>query len=162
MRRNSLSTFIAALIPGVGYMYLGLYRKGLEALALFLLIKPVFSLFGLGVIGGILQFFIWIYAFVDTFKTASLLDAGKYVEDDYFIFSGFYSKDAYGNRKKIDIRYLINTLAVLLILAGVFSIVNKAFGTNELYIMVKSFVRQYFIPVVMVLGGFYLLLQNRR
>jgi len=162
MRRNTLSTFIAALIPGVGYMYLGLYKKGLEALALFLLVKPVFSIVGLGAIGSLLQFFIWIYAFLDTFKIAALIDSGRIVEDDTFILGNFYSRDIYGNRKNIDSRYLINLFAILLILIGVFSIINKAFATNELYIMIKSFVRMYFIPVVMVLGGLYLLLQNKR
>lgn len=162
MRRNSLSTFIAALIPGIGYMYLGLYKKGLEALALFLLIKPIFTVVGLAPIGGILRFFVWIYAFIDTFKVAALLDMGQYVEDDTFILDNFISKDAYGKKTKVDSNLLITILALLLIFIGIFSIINKAFGTNELYIMIKSFVRLYFVPVVMVLGGFYLLFQRRR
>lgn len=162
MRRNSLSTFIAALIPGIGYMYLGLYKKGLEALALFLLIKPIFTVVGLAPIGGILRFFVWIYAFIDTFKVAALLDMGQYVEDDTFILDNFISRDAYGKKPKVDSNFLITILALLLIFVGIFSIINKAFGTNELYIMIKSFVRLYFVPVVMVLGGVYLLFQRRR
>lgn len=43
-RRNGFLTFLTSLIPGVGYMYLGLMRKGIEAFLVFLLVPRILDL----------------------------------------------------------------------------------------------------------------------
>ena len=42
-KRNNLITFLSALIPGVGQIVLGLYKKGIQLFALWVLIQPILS-----------------------------------------------------------------------------------------------------------------------
>ncbi|PRR78016.1 hypothetical protein CLLI_20230 [Clostridium liquoris] len=168
-RRSGFLTFLAALIPGVGYMYLGLMRKGLEALLIYMLLEPVFRLLGLGFIGSILRTILWFYTFIDTFNIARRMDMGETIFDsDLFIskildrekanYNGnFAGKNYSGNvDKKIWI-----TIAWALIIIGSLSIINKLFVGNEIYYIVKSAINKYFFPIVFICSGVYLLVKKK-
>lgn len=160
-KRNGFLTFLSALIPGVGYMYLGLVRKGIQVLLLFLLIRPIFDILG---IGGFLAFLvnlsIWIYAFFDTFNTAAKLDRGENVEDTDFIFSHKGEGYPVTDRIKLNKSFIL-AAAWGLIIIGILAIVNKVFEYNELYTLIKGYLQRYFLPVTLVLAGIYLLFKNK-
>lgn len=160
-RRNGFLTFLSALIPGVGYMYLGLVRKGIQVLLLFLLIEPVFSVLG---IGGFLSFIaklsVWIYTFFDTFNTAAKLDRGEHVEDTDFIFNKRGEGYPVTERIQLNKRFIL-IIAWALIIIGIMAIFNKVFEYDELFILITGYIRRYFLPVTLVLVGIYMLFKNK-
>lgn len=157
-RRNRFLTFLTALIPGVGYMYLGLLKKGLQILVLFLLIKPVFSILDLNFLSSILQLSIWVYTFFDTFNTANKIDRGVVVEDSDFIFNK-YSEPRL-ERHMLNKRFGI-TVAWTLIIVGTIAVLNKIFVNNDIYALIKNYINTYFFPVILVLTGVYILVKGR-
>lgn len=168
-RRSGFLTFLAALIPGVGYMYLGLMRKGFEALLVYMLLEPVFSVLGLGFIGSMLRTVLWFYTFIDTFTIARRMDMGEIILDSDFFISKFLDRERAnytgntGNKVysgDVDKKIWI-TIAWALIIIGTLSIINKVFVGNELYYIIKSAINKYFLPVVFILSGVYLLTKKK-
>lgn len=162
-RRSSFLTFITALVPGVGYMYLGLVKRGIQVLLIYLLVGPVFRLVGIKFLITVVRIPIWFYTFFDTFSVARMLDIGEKVQDSDFIFSK-YAKDGeypYVDRNKIG-RSLSIIISVALILIGSFAILNNLLNGNSTYEMIKSHVSTLFFPVLLVIAGIYLLIKNRK
>ncbi|WP_027624435.1 hypothetical protein [Clostridium lundense] len=168
-RRNGFLTFVAALIPGVGYMYLGLMRKGLEALLIYMLLIPVFSMLGLGFIGGILRTILWFYTFIDTFSIARRIDMGEIILDSDFFISKLldmgkanYTGNTSGGNYNGDMdKKVWITVAWAFIIIGILSIANKLFIGNEIYYIIKSAVNKYFLPVVFIVAGICLLIKRK-
>lgn len=88
-RRNGFLTFLTSLIPGVGYMYLGLMRKGIEAFLVFLLVPRILDLLTFDFLGGIIGIVIWCYTFIDTYHIAHRIDNGERIEDTDFLLDRF-------------------------------------------------------------------------
>ena len=162
-KRSSFLTFITALIPGVGYMYLGLVKRGIQVLLAFLLVEPLFRLLGIGFLTGIVRIPIWFYTFFDTFSVARMLDMEKPVHDTDFIFSKYVKDGEYPvvDRNKIG-RNLTLIIAIVLILIGIFAILNNLFISYPIYRLIRSYISSLFIPVLLVLAGIYLLFKNRK
>lgn len=160
-RRSGFLTFLSALIPGVGYMYLGLVKKGVQTLILFLLIEPVFRLLSIGYLADIVQLPFWFFTFFDTFSIARRLDRGEYVPDSEFIFKKYTEGDVGQFSANISRNFLIY-FAYALIIIGVLAIVDKLFNGYEIYSLIKSYVSTYFFPVLFVLAGIYLLFKNKK
>lgn len=159
MRRDKWLLFISAIIPGVGYMYLGLIRKGIEALILFLIIGPIFRLIGISWLTNIVRFPFWLYTFFTTYEIAAQQDLGVYVPDTDFIhIKKPNNKNINMNDKNITI--LKNVLAAVLIIAGLIVILNKAFAGNEIYNLIISYIKTYLFPVLLIFGGLYILFRN--
>lgn len=160
--RSSFLTFLTALIPGVGYMYLGLVKKGIQILMLYLLIGPVFNIIGIGFLSAIVKIPIWFYTFFDTFTVANKIDKGEPVPDMDFIFNK-YMKD--GSQVALDREKLGKNLSLIiaigLIAVGGIAILHNFSQGSELYGLIRSFISTYFIPVLFVLGGIYLLFKNK-
>lgn len=168
-RRSGFLTFVAALIPGVGYMYLGLMRKGLEALLIYMLLIPVFSMLGLGFIGGILRTILWFYTFIDTFNIARRIDMGEIVLDSDLFISKFLDRETFnyagntsgGNYNRDMDKKVWITIAWALIIIGILSITNKLFSGNEIYYVIKSAINKYFLPVIFIIAGTCLLIKRK-
>lgn len=177
-RRNELLTFLCALIPGVGYMYLGLTNMGVEMFLTFLLIKPLFKLVGLSSIGSIFKVVIWFYAFFNTFSLAHKLDRGEKILDKGFILSKFYKYNndtVYGENEinqqnesggiKIDKQKFsdknIKIMAWVLIVFGSLITINKIFEGNHFYYVIKSSINAYFLPALLIGAGVYLLIKQK-
>ncbi|HAZ36705.1 MAG TPA: hypothetical protein DEF85_00945 [Clostridiaceae bacterium] len=158
MRRDKWLLFISAIIPGVGYMYLGLIRKGIEALILFLIIGPIFRLIGISWLTNIVRFPFWLYTFFTTYEIATQQDLGVYVPDTDFINIKKPNKNVNMSDKNIAI--LKNVLAAVLIIAGLIVILNKAFAGNEVYNLIISYIKTYLFPVLLIFGGLYILFRN--
>lgn len=162
-KRSSFLTFLTALIPGVGYMYLGLVKRGIQVLLVFLLIEPVFRLIGLNFLTALVRIPIWFYTFFDTFSVARMLDMGQPVHDTDFIFSKYVKDGEYPvvDRNKIG-KNLSIIIAVALILLGTFAILNNLLGNTQIYKQIIDHISTLFIPMLLVLSGIYLLFKNRK
>lgn len=160
--RSSFLTFLTAIIPGAGYMYLGLVKKGIQVLVLFLLISPVFDILGIGFLSLIVKIPFWFYTFFDTFTVANKIDRGEPVPDMDFIFNK-YMKD--GSQVTVDREKLGKNFSLIvaigLIVVGSIAILHNFSEINPLFGLIRSFISTYFIPVLFVLGGIYLLFKNK-
>lgn len=162
MRRSSFLTFLAALIPGVGYMYLGLMKKGLEALAVYLLIEPVFGIIGLG-FAGILKIIFWFYTFIDTFNLANRIDQGEIIMDSSFIMDKFVNNNGtIANNFQGSSKKLWNVIGILFIIIGIMAILDKTLVGLDVYYYVKSVMNKFLVPIILVLFGVYILFKGNK
>lgn len=162
-KRNDFLTFLTALIPGVGYMYLGLIRKGVQVLAVFLLVEPLFRLLGVSFLSPLVRIPLWFYAFFDTFTIARKMDRGEVVEDSDFIYKK-HENGSVGAQYDFDkmSKNLWIYIAWALILIGTFSIADKIFRPYELYAIIRTYINNLFLPVVLILAGVYMLFKNKK
>lgn len=162
-KRSGFLTFLTALVPGVGYMYLGLVKKGIQVLLIYLLVGPLFKLLGINFLTWIVRIPIWFYTFFDTFSVARMLDLEQPVHDTDFIFSKYVKNGEYPvvDRNKVG-KNLTIIIALALILLGTFAILNNIFEGYPIYQLIRSYVSTLFIPVLLVLAGIYLLFRNRK
>lgn len=164
-KRSSFLTFIASLIPGLGYMYLGLIKKGIQAMVVFFLIEPLFRFIGLGGLSSIISIPLWFYLFFDTFNIARKIDRGEFVSDSDFIFSKYHN---FNNKENISQESAKNmgskgglVAGWALVIIGTLSIINKLFPDNTIYQFIKQSIGAYFVPVFFVFVGVYLLVKKK-
>lgn len=164
-KRSSFLTFMSALVPGLGYMYLGLMKKGIQAMIIFFLIEPLFRFIGLGWLANIIQIPLWFYLFFDTFNIAHKLDRGENVHDSDFIFNQYHDLNKKENLSESSMNNMRDKGGLIigsaLIIIGVLSIINKLFPDNAIYDFIKQSIGTYFIPVLFVFVGVYLLVKKK-
>ena len=164
-KRSSFLTFIASLVPGLGYMYLGLIKKGIQAMVIFFLIEPLFSFIGLGGLTSVILIPLWFYLFFDTFNIARKLDRGEFVNDSDFIFSKYHYLNNKENLSDGTIKNMRDRSGLIvgwaLVIIGILSIINKLFPNNAIYDFIKQSIGTYFVPVLFVFVGVYLLVKKK-
>ncbi|MFL0194134.1 hypothetical protein ACJDU8_00800 [Clostridium sp. WILCCON 0269] len=164
--RNGVLTFIAACIPGVGYMYNGLIKKGVQTLFLYMIIKPVLMFSGLGFLSHLVRICIWFYTFFDTYSIANRIRRGEYVPDSEFIFKNYvdttkFTEGDFSYNKAINKQEWVIIGSSLVILGGL-SILNQLFIDNDIYKFIRSYVTQYFIPALFVIIGVLIIAKKRK
>lgn len=154
-RRSRFVTFLVALFPGVGYMYFGMLKKGIETITIFLLVPFILKAIWLDALVNVFCIPFWLYTFFDTYNIAHKVDQGEVINDEsWFAKSGDSIKFNFGN-----VDYSVWKIAAwALIILGVLSIVNKVFDYFNIFYIVKL----YFIPVVFVLIGVYILIRSKK
>lgn len=163
--KNSFLTFITACIPGVGYMYHGLIKKGVQVLFLYMLIGPILSFIGLGFLSHLIKICIWFYTFFDTFAVSNKIKHGECIPDSEFILKNYvntensYSATPTWN-ERINKKGWI-TLGSFLIIIGVLSILNQIFIDNDIYKYIRSYTSQYFIPIILIVIGILILFNKK-
>lgn len=165
-RRNNFLTYFLALFPGIGYMYLGLTIRGVETLAIFLLIDPLFDIVGLGFITALIKIPIWLYVFFDTINIAKRLDNGERIQDEDFILKKFNGTKIDGennfyNNEEVN-KSIWVVIGWVLVVLGALALLNRVLYSFGLYDIIKSYVRIYFIPIGFIFIGVYLLLRNKK
>ena len=164
-KRSSFLTFMSSLVPGLGYMYLGLIKKGIQAMLIFFLIEPLFSFIGLGGLTSVILIPLWFYLFFDTFNIAHRIDRGENVRDTDFIFSQYNNLNNSENLNNYTIKNMKDksgfVVGCALVLIGVLSIINKLFPNNSIYYFIKQSIGTYFVPVLFIFVGGYLLVKSR-
>ncbi|MTI81908.1 MAG: hypothetical protein FH758_13740 [Firmicutes bacterium] len=78
--KSRFLSFILSILPGVGYMYLGLMQRGTQALLLFFGTIFISSFTGIGEISGLLPILIF-YSIFDTQQLVAKLNSGLNVQD---------------------------------------------------------------------------------
>lgn len=164
-RRSNFLTFMSSLVPGLGYMYLGLMKKGIQAMVIFFLIDPLFKFIGLSWLVGIILTPLWFYLFFDTFHIAHKLDRGENVRDSDLIFIKYHNLSKMENLNDDTVRNMRDKGGLIigsaLVVIGVLSIINKLFYDNAIYDFIKQSVGTYFVPVIFVLVGVYILIKKK-
>lgn len=154
-RRNGFVTFLVSLFPGVGYMYFGMLRKGIETISIFLLVPFVLRAIWLDALVGIFCVPFWLYTFFDTYNIARKFDRGEIINDE-----SWFSKSGDSIKLNFDSadHNVWKLAAWALIILGVLSIVSKVFIYFDIFYIIRS----YFIPVLFVLVGLYILFAGKK
>ncbi|MGH4125967.1 MAG: hypothetical protein ACREV6_23930 [Clostridium sp.] len=176
-KRSSFLTFMSSLVPGLGYMYLGLMKKGIQAMVIFFLIEPLFNFIGLGGLARIIIIPLWFYLCFDTFNIAHRLDRGENVRDSDFIFNQYHNSnnsetfnnsENSSNSKNLNDDIIKNMkgkggliVGYGLVIIGFLSIINKLFPDNTIYYFIRHSIGAYFVPVLFVFVGVYLLVKKK-
>ena len=80
LEEKKILTFLGALWPGGGYMYLGMMKKGALLMALFTALAGLTMTIGWKFLAFLLPV-IWCYCFFDTFHVAKLPEELRAIED---------------------------------------------------------------------------------
>lgn len=83
-KKNAFFTFVFAMMPGAGQMYLGLMRRGVSMMLPFLGIIWFSWFFRISELMIFLPV-VWFFAFFDTFNQRDALIRGEAVEDKFLI-----------------------------------------------------------------------------
>ena len=83
MRKSRILTFLFALWPGAGQMYLGYMKRGVSLMLLFCLLMAISSFTGFGVFIFLLPI-VWFYGFFDTINLRSM--SYEFLPQDDFLF----------------------------------------------------------------------------
>mgnify|MGYP000852953065 CR=1 FL=1 len=156
-KKNSLLTFLCALVPGAGQMYLGLLKKGCSIMLAFTIdvavttIIPLFAIF-LPVI--------WFYAFFDTFSLRSMTEEERRAQEQKFLVDadGVLGKDW---RAILQKRHTVIGIACILFGAYLLfdnfisPILYRIFDTNIIYGIVHS-IPTFVVSALIILLGVYL------
>ena len=119
MRKSRILTFLFALWPGAGQMYLGYMKRGVSLMLLFCLLMAISSFTGFGVFIFLLPI-VWFYGFFDTINLRSM--SYEFLPQDDFLFH-LYSINAPELVKFFQRRHLL--AGVLLIILGVYILLHN-------------------------------------
>lgn len=152
---NSLLLFCSSLIPGAGYMYLGLMQRGVEAMILFMagIVIPVWL--QMEALCALIIVPLWFYCFFDTFYQRTNLEAGLEVEDRGMVNLISWVADNY---------YL---LGIGLIGLGILALLNTlgqdlSYSANVIIKQVTRHLQGYLPPLLLIAVGIYLLRKTRQ
>ena len=191
MRKNKFLTFLFALIPGGGHMYLGYMKRGVEYMAMFAASAYLASVMmgfsrgiGLEIIGVIFLIvlpIIWLYQMFESMHTVSQMKKLEieYPEDDGFFIPGISNVTNLDALKIFKKRSVIKAIAITIICLGIyvlFSNISSALNgrfyingdvyyINELYTqifnMIVNYVPSAVISLILIFGGIKLLIGNK-
>jgi hypothetical protein len=143
---NRFLLLIFSMIPGAGYMYLGLMRRGLEAMLLFVLgiVVPVW----IDIPGMVAVIIVplWFYCLFDTYLQRNNIENGIEVEDQGFlnVLTNLGAKMYYW-------------VGLILIVIGVLALLNNLTGDLMSLSMAFSYVRKYLPAIFLIVVGLILL-----
>lgn len=141
-RKRPFLAFILSLVPGLGYLYLGLMRRGLQTMVIFYGAIFIAAVLGSGLITALVLPVIFFYTVFDTLQMLKSINEGQRVEDKLLFEMDFLeSKHA--------------LLGYGLIILGVVALAGNLMPHSFNYYMGKI------IPPVLILGlGIYILYRN--
>ena len=161
-KNNRISTFLTTIlsfIPGLGHMYLGFMRRGLQImLAFFGVIAVSNVIYNLVPISTALATVIWFFSVFECFHLRRRLQAGEEVVEELFVNP---------INKEMNLYYVGIGLLVfgglLLIDVGINNMLD-IFGiskVNVLYEIIKI-ARGLILPVLLIIGGIWLLKRHKK
>lgn len=152
MRKSSFLTFCFALIPGAGQMYLGLMKKGISLMTLFMGIIAILGFLRLEVFAFLLPV-VWFYAFFDTFNMRNLSDEERKSEDKFILNADQMFDSSLKNKLNGVFSQRHKLLGGIFIIGGIYllyenllsSYIYHIFGENEwIYDLINN------IPTVII------------
>lgn len=146
--------FIFALIPGAGFMYNGLYKKGVSFIVLWFIIINLNGFLGVFMFTPIFLVPIWFYCFFKTFDVNRKVKQGEYVEDGYLFFKQGEEPSLKGNTT----RYI----GIAMVFVGILAIISNLFRDFFINISIMQYVRPYIGPSILILIGVFILVFNFR
>lgn len=137
--------FLLSLIPGVGYLYLGLMQRGLQTMLVFYGAIFLAALANFAVITALVLPVTIFYTVFDTLQLLKRMNEGQPVADQPLF-------------ESISLESKRNLLGVGLIVVGALAMLNNLVSFSAYYYILNRFV-----PPVLILGlGIYILAQSAR
>ncbi len=147
---NNFLVFVFSLIPGAGYMYLGLMQKGLEAMLLFWASITIFAWISLPHFVAMISIPLWFYFFFDTYAMRNRLAQGEEVDDkgmlDIMSRLGEY-------------KYYYTGIGLMVI--GVLALLSNLSHDFSGWFKYGYYFKKYLPPVLLITGGVFLLSRTR-
>jgi hypothetical protein len=147
---NNFLVFVFSLIPGAGYMYLGLMQKGLEAMLLFWASVTIFAWIGLPHFVAMISIPLWFYFFFDTYAMRNRLAQGEEVDDKGM----FDIMSRLGEYKYYYIGIGLLVIGFLALLANLSQDLSGWFKYGYYF-------KKYLFPVLLIAAGIFLLSRSR-
>lgn len=142
-QRRKFLAFLLSLVPGAGYFYLGLMKRGLQAIVLFFGAIFVAGLANLDVLAAFVCPVMIFYSVFDTQQLLNRMNAGELVEDrELFDWGSWDSK-----------RGLIGAALIIL---GLFALLNNLAP----YFINYRLISRIAPPLLIVGIGIYILYKN--
>lgn len=151
---NRTINFICACIPGVGFLYNGLYKKGISFIVLWFFIINVGGFFHLSFITSILSIPIWFYCFFKTFDVNKKVLRGEPVEDEFLFVGENFNSESKGK--------LIKYFGIALVVIGVLSILRNLFEDFFIHMNIYRFLHPYIVPLIFIVIGIYIIIETFR
>lgn len=119
LQKKKILTFLCALWPGGGYMYLAMMKKGAIMMAFFTATAGLTLTVGWKFLGFLLPV-IWCYCFFDTFHASRLTETQRVAEDSWFFRKTMriLREDPWNNLKERK-----NIVGVVLLLFALYTVV---------------------------------------
>lgn len=151
---NSVWLFFCSLMPGAGYMYLGLMQRGVEAMLLFMagIVIPVWV--NMPTLCALIIVPLWFYCFFDTFYQRNNLEAGLDIDDHGLVNLLNWVNHNY------------HLLGIGLIGLGILALLNTlgqdlAYSANAIIKQVTQQIQGYLPPILLIAAGIYLLRKTK-
>lgn len=149
---STVINFICSLIPGAGFMYNGLYKKGLSFIVIWFLLINLNGFLGMYMFLPALLVPIWFYCFFKTFEVNRKVRRGEYVEDGYLFVKQGEELNSGGNAP----RYI----GIALVSIGILAIISNVFRDFFITLNIMQYVRPYIGPSMLILIGVSILVYN--
>lgn len=143
-KKSVFWAFVLSLLPGVGYLYLGLMRRGLQTLVLFYGSIFISAVVNFGAICAFILPVIVFYTVFDTLQLAKQINEGQDVEDKLLFETG-----------TIDSRR--NLVGIGLIILGVLALLHNLLPQ---YLAYHYFMNRFLPPLLIAALGIYILYKN--
>lgn len=144
-KKSRFWAFLFSIIPGVGYLYLGLMNRGLQTMILFFGSIFVASFIGFDQLMALVVPVVMFYTIFDTQQLVKIINSGTSPEDEPFF-----------DIKKIPVTQ--NWIAYTLIVIGVLAIFNNVLPSFPFWWQVKRM-----IPPILIIGlGTAILYRNTK
>ena len=185
MKKNRFLTFLFSIIPGVGHMYLGYMKRGVEFMTMFAVSAYLSFLFisfsrgngieFIGVIFLIILPIIWFYQMFDSMHIISQMKRLQIEvpQDDGFFIPGFDNITNIDALKVFKNRKVAKTIAAILVIFGAYilfvnitgsigNILSNNYYYNPVYYQtynsIMNYVPSVIISLVLIFAGIKLLL----
>jgi len=150
-RKSKFWTYVFALVPGAGQMYLGFMKHGVSIMLSFFLVIFAADFFRISLVFALLPV-IWCYSFFDCINKAGLTSEELENIKDKSLFEGVFSANLYSFTSRH------TWIGALLIILGAFLLADKII-LNELDRMgfINRFVIGEYIRTIILAGAIILL-----
>ena len=138
--KSTMLAFLFSLVPGAGYMYLGLMHRGVQVMILFFGTIFVAGMAHLDPILALVLPVVFFYNIFDTLQLVGRMRDGVPVEDKPFI-------ESLGDNN------WSNLLGYVLVGLGILALLNN-------FLPYYTFMRQVFTPLIIIALGVFILYRN--
>lgn len=149
-KKNKVLLFIFSLIPGAAHMYMGLMKRGIVIMGLFMAIIGLSLVTFTDVLLLILPL-VWCYSFFDAWNKYNLPEETfEKIHDDFFFIMNAVPENIKNDPrlKKISSKGLFRGLGIVLIFIGAYMIINKIILDLVNYFVNYSVIIEIINPVL--------------
>jgi hypothetical protein len=150
-KRGAFAVLILSLLPGGGYMYLGLMNRGLQAMIIFFGTIFFASVANFGALGGLVVPILMFYSIFDSLQLAAQMNEGLFIEDKPYVDIGNPNWQ--------------NILGYILIGLGILSLFYTSVGILAVFYTIQPYtfiVERLVPPLIIIAIGAYILYRSLR